>query len=206
MKLNVPYQKTLVKWFGKGVCGPIALFQVLKYYKIKSSVDELAELTNTHPKFGTPPHCLIYLAQKKGLKVEYVGLHEKYCNNRKGYSKSLKKYFNGMNSTKIDNLFLSKCKKLKGYTYIKKKPTIKVIENYLAQNKPVIALIDWSYIGKIKNAEPHYITITGTTKNNVIAHQIWPRKDKPFQKISKENYVKTWKAQGFKGNIIIAYK
>ena len=138
MKLKVPFVRNTKETKGKGWCGPIALASILRYYKNNSSAEDIAKLAESSNKGegGTVPEGLIYFCLQNGFYVDYINKNKKYFYNN--YSKRYAYNLKLINSKKYVNGFNKKFKKFKKYNRINKTPTIKDIERYIDNKKPVL--------------------------------------------------------------------
>ena len=128
MKLKVPFVRNKKKWSGKGWCGPIALASILRYYKIRSSVEEIAKSAKMTKEGGATPHSLIYFCLKKRLNVKYYNQYKEFKNTRKQYPEKLKNFFKKVKAAESGRKFQQKCKKFENYKFVHKSPMLKDIE------------------------------------------------------------------------------
>jgi hypothetical protein len=68
--MKVPFVKNTKETKEKGWCGPIALASLLRYYKDKSNVKEIARVSGT--KNGTSPRALAFFCLTKGFNIDYI--------------------------------------------------------------------------------------------------------------------------------------
>ena len=86
-RIKVPFVKNSLLWKGKGWCGPIALASLLRYYKNKSSVNEIAKISKSIKNSGgTIPEGLTYFCLSNGFSVDYYGKYKFFDYNKKEFS------------------------------------------------------------------------------------------------------------------------
>ena len=137
MKLKVPFVRNLKKWKGSNWCGAIALASILRYYKDRSKVEDIIKTLNI-PKGGISQIALTYFCLKNGFKVDYINKHKTFSYNRKEYSPKFVKFLKKFKVKEQYEKFTKKCEQYKDFKFIHKTPTIKDIEKYLNQKKPVL--------------------------------------------------------------------
>ena len=212
MKINVPFVKNSILWKGKGWCGPIALASLLRYYKDGSSVKEIVNGADTSKRKGgvadtggTSPEGLVFFCLSKGFNVDYINKYKTFSYNQKAYSKRHRKFLKDFGSKKYELKFKKKNEKFSGYNFIRKSPTLKDIEKYIRQKKPVLLYLNIAVPCNVDKHWPHYVLVVGYDKKNFYLHNIYP-KNKAYQKMSKEVFAKTWKSDGMNDSLIIPYK
>jgi hypothetical protein len=207
MKVKVPFVKGLKKWKGNGWCGPIALASILRYYKDKSSVEDVSRKSGSLKKNGggTSPEGLVFFCLSKGFHVDYIKKYKTFSYNRKEFSKEYKNFLMKVGLKELEKKFIKRCKKFPNYKEILRNPTIKDIEKYVNQKKPVLLYLNIAVPYKIDKLWPHYVAVVGYDKNNFYVHNIYP-KNTPYQKIPKKVFMEAWKSQGMGDCIIIPYK
>ncbi|MFH1290753.1 MAG: C39 family peptidase [Nanoarchaeota archaeon] len=205
MKIKVPFVKTMKKNRGRGWCGPVALASLLRHYKDKTPLEEVAKKAGTGKKGGTPPRGLAFFCLSNGFKVEYVSEYAEFKINRRGYSKRYRGFIREKERVGEDERFKKKCEKFSGYKFIKKKPTLKLIEKYLNKKRPILLHFNIAVaLGSDKFA-PHYVVVVGYDKNNFYVHNIFP-KNKAYQKISKKVFARAYGSDGMNSPLIVPYK
>jgi ABC-type bacteriocin/lantibiotic exporter with double-glycine peptidase domain len=212
MNIKVPFVRNQKKWKGKGWCGPIALASLLRYYNNKSSVEEIVKGAQTSKRKGkeansggTSPEGLVFFCLSKGFKVDYINKYSTFSYNRKEYSKRFRKFLEDYGAKKYYLNFIKKCEKFPDYKFIRKSPTLKDIENYIKQKKPVLLYLNIAVPSGVNKLWPHYVLVVGYDNKNFYVHNVYP-KNQAYQKISKEVFAKTWSSDGMNDCLIIPYK
>ena len=205
MKLDVPFVKTLSQWKGNGWCGPVALRSILSCYKIRGPIEEIVRIAKTPDNDRTPTFGLAYFCLTKGLKVQYIS--EEEIQSGEKYSDRLKDFMNKGGFLPLESKMVIECKKFENYSYIKKKPDIKIIEKLLDQKIPILALFNVMHAFKKDSPDlfwgGHYTVIVGYDKSNFYIHNnSWP-KNEAYMKINKKLFLESMSTDGFK-RIIIA--
>jgi hypothetical protein len=212
MKIKVPFVKNQKKWKGKGWCGPIALASILRYYKERSSVEEIVEGADTSKRKGkaensggTSPEGLVFFCLSRDFNVDYINKYKTFSYNQKEYSKRFRKFLKNYGAKRYEQKFKVKNEKSSNYKFIRKSPTLKDIENYIRQKKPVLLYLNIAIPNKVDKLWPHYVVVVGFDDKNFYLHNIYP-KNKAYQKISKEVFAQSWKSDGMNDSLIIPYK
>ena len=205
MKLKVPFFKALKKWRGTGRCGPIALCSILKYYKIKFDLIDVAEKSGTNLKGATGPMGLAYYCLSKNMGVFFVREKKSFNDNSKDFSSRLRKFFATFGNKKIDAEFSAKCNKFSNYSFIQKKPSLVLLKKFLEEGKPVLIYFNVAVILKVNKLAPHYVVVTGFDKKNIFVHNIFP-KNNAFQKIPVKTFLAAWYSDGLPREMVIPFK
>jgi hypothetical protein len=213
MKLKVPFVRNLKRWKGNGWCGPIALASLLRYYKDRSTIEEIVRGAESSKRKGleensggTSPEGLAYFCLSRGFDVDFIDKHKIFSYNRKEFSPRYKKFHKDFRSKEYSKKFHKKLKENTKYNFIKKNPTIKDIESYIKSKKPVLLYLNVAVLCNLQDKLwPHYVLIVGEDKNNFYMHNIYP-KNKAYQKISKKIFKKSWESDGMNHTLIIPYK
>ena len=106
--------------------------------------------------------------------------------------------------SKSDLKFKKKCQKYLNYKVIKIEPTIRRIEHYLFEGKPVILFFNLGVVCGNDNLWSHYIVAVGFDKNNLYVHNIFPS-NQAYQKIPKKIFENAWNSDGMDKTLIIPY-
>ncbi|HUS51212.1 MAG TPA: hypothetical protein VMZ91_13680 [Candidatus Paceibacterota bacterium] len=205
MKLKVPFVRNLKVWKGRGWCGPLVVACVLRYYGLKDSVPEIVKGVGTKLKVGTPPQGIINFCLNKRLTTIRLSETEFMRNNKKELSKKAKEFFTKHDIERREKKFLKKNRKFKYYKFIKKKPTLKDIEKFIKQRKPIIVTMNLAEIYNKDNFWPHYVVVVGSDKENIYIHNVYP-KNNPYEKVKKKIFIESLTSQGLDGNLIIPHK
>ena len=125
--------------------------------------------------------------------------------NRKEYSKRFRIFLKNFGAKKCYLSFKKRCEEFKGFRVIRKSPTLKDIENYVKQGKPVLLYLNIAVPAKVDKLWPHYVLVVGFDKRNIYIHNIFP-KNKAYQKLSKEVFMNAWKSDGMNDCWVVPYK
>ena len=212
MKIKVPFVKNLKRWKGNGWCGPIALASILRYYKDRSSVETIVKGADTSKRKGneensgvTSPEGLVFFCLSNGFNVDYINKYKTFSYEQKEYSQRFKQFLRKFGAKKYEKIFKKKCEKFSEYKFIRESPTLKDIEKYIKQKKPVLLYLNIAIPSNVDKLWPHYVVVVGFDKESFYLHNVYP-KNKSFQKISKEVFAKSWKSDGMNDSLIIPYK
>ena len=204
MRLKVPFVKSSMLWKGKNLCGPIALASILKYYKVPFFIKDIAKGARYRKETGTTQRGLVYYCLSKKMKVSFIYKYTNLKNNRKEFSKRIKEFYKKAKAEESDKILIKKCERFKFYKHIRKKPTLKDIEKFIKERKPVLIALNIAKVYNKKELWLHYIVIVGCDKNNFYVHNIHP-KNIAYEKISKKLFQKAWAGEGLDRVLIIPY-
>ncbi|NCN87088.1 hypothetical protein GW932_04600 [archaeon] len=205
-RIKVPFVKNSLLWKGKGWCGPIALASLLRYYKNKSSVNEIAKISKSIKNSGgTIPEGLTYFCLSNGFSVDYYGKYKFFDYNKKEFSERFNTLMKKIKAKELAKKIEKQNKQFPKYKFKLKSPTLKDIEKFIKEEKPVLLYLNIAVVENKKNLWPHYVLVVGFDKENFYVHNIYP-KNKSYQKIPKKIFKKAWKSEGMDYFLLIPHK
>ncbi len=206
MLLKVPFYKN----DAEGIqCLQVAMQIVLKYYLNKEySLKELDKLTGRKKGFWTWTPQIITVLFDLGLDSIYYSKTplEPFL---KGES-FIREHFGQKDAEEmIKNsdipVIVESIKKTLDYSLFQTKDLqIADLEKALDNNQLPMVMIDYNKL--ILKDEPysgHFIVLTGYDAENIFYHESGPRDIEPNRKISKEDFLRAWEANGTDKDCII---
>ena len=203
--LDIPFYINDGDW---NQCMQVAMKSVIKFFLNKEvTLEELDLLTGRKPWLWTRTPQGVNALVNLWLDVQY------YCATALepflAWESFIRSHF-GKDADKILHytdveILVDSIKWLLGHdVFTKRMPALEEIEQWIWNNKAVIALIDANIVSwKQDSFQWHYIILTWFDENSLYYHDSWPTDAQANKKVSKTLFVEAWNANGTDNDLVI---